>query len=116
MSNHYSRHRDSVTYLTRCGWTAPQIAQHLGISPRHVTRIRTATKTLVHPKAPLLTEDELLTAKLMLEDGASYTEVERTLGRSFRTLKRNLPGYSWTREQTSEYIYATRKLRKLVDL
>jgi len=105
-----------VAELTRQGHSADGIATKLGISKRHVVRIRSKTHTNVHPKAPLLTDEEVERATRMLDDGMSYTEVSRTLGRTFETIQRRIPGRGWTREQTGEYNSATRRLRKKMDL
>lgn len=44
--------RERVQELARCGWTTPQIAIHLGLSDRQVTRLRSAEPLPVLPHSP----------------------------------------------------------------
>lgn len=104
---------DMVVELTRQGCSARDIADKLGMSKHHVGYIRTKTHTNVHTKAPLLSDEDVQRAMQMLDDGASYAEIQRTLGHAFNT---RIPGRGWTREQTNEYICATRRLKKEMHL
>lgn len=49
-----------------------------------------------------LTGSEELRARELLADGACYAEVGRTLGRSYRTIQRYVPGYTLDRRQAAE--------------
>lgn len=42
-------------------------------------------------------------AKRLLQDGASYTEVARTIGLHRTTLSEKIPGYGWTKQQGGAY-------------
>lgn len=46
--------------------------------------------------------EKLNAAKVLLDDGASYTEVARTLGMCKKTLRRHFPGRGYTQEQINE--------------
>ena len=105
--------RDRVTQLTRQGHTAKQIADLLGVTKRTVARDRTATGC-AQPKAPLLTQDELERAHAMLEDGASYDEVGRTLGRCSAGLRRKFPGYKLTRTDAAQRAALGRRMAQLM--
>jgi DNA-binding CsgD family transcriptional regulator len=109
--------RDSrVLQLTQEGLTNRQIADMVGITCRSVTRVR-ARHAAVHPAAAaLLTVDETARALALLEDGASYVEVAKTLGRNNNTIRRRLPGYRWTPQQTAEYAVMMRTLGKPLGL
>lgn len=97
-----------VATLTRGGYTDREIAVWLGVSERTVLRDRkTAGLPITSTTAPL-TEVERATALRLLEDGANYREVARTIGRGRTTIKRAFPGYSWTQAQKFEYRMALR--------
>ncbi len=46
---------------------------------------------------------ELGDALALLEDGASYTEAAKTIGRSRSYVSEHLPGYGWTQKQGGAY-------------
>lgn len=94
--------RQRVANLTLDGRTVADIAATLGVTPRTVERDRTALG-LVKPKPPRLDDAEIATAATLLDEGCSYEEVGRTLGRSARHLQRRLPGHSWTKEQVGQW-------------
>ena len=105
--------RDRVTQLTRQGHTAKQIGELLGVTKRTVARDRTATGC-AQPKAPLLTQDELERAHAMLEDGASYEEVARTLHRSHTAFRHRFPGYQLTPAEASQRAALGRQMARLM--
>lgn len=86
--------REQVVELTRCGHTAPEIAVILRLSARHVARIR-SEQGIAQPKAPTLTAAEIRLAGELLDSGASYNEVARTIGRSAASIRRQFPGRGW---------------------
>lgn len=102
-----------IAEMTQRGMTAGEISDQLNISKRTVERARDRVD-MVKPRSRRLTTEELSTAKGMLEDGASYAEVARTLGRNRGAIARNLPGYEWTREQQLEYMTMCRHLKRKV--
>jgi hypothetical protein len=74
--------------------SAREIGEALGVTARTVARDRVAMG-VAQPGPRFVTPEELEHARLFLEDGCSYAEVERTFGRSYDTIKRHLPGYGW---------------------
>ena len=104
--------RDTIVALTKQGYSATEISARLGITKRSVVRNRAAAG-ITKPPANLLTEAELTLARQLLEDGASYGEVGRTLGRSQSAVANRLPGYTWDRAQSSAYAVMCRKLNQL---
>lgn len=90
--------RDRVAARTRQGWSAPQIANELGITTRSVQRARTKLGVAKRPPRRL-SSDERQTIGDMLRDGASYPEVGRTVGRHPSVIRRAFPGYTFTTEQ-----------------
>ena len=94
--------RQRVVELTRQGHSAAEISQFLGITKRSVTRIRRETgvaQTAVNVQP--MTDDELRRAAELLDDGCSYSEVGRTLGRSGGTIRAHFPGRGWPRGEGS---------------
>lgn len=105
---------DYIIELLGKGMLYSEIARRVGCSERVVDRIVAKHPELSRgPVNPPLTDAELARAKEMLEDGASYTEVSRTLGRNGRNLQRRLPGYSWTPEQVLEHARLIRQMNSL---
>lgn len=104
--------RNTIVELTKQGYSATEIASQLGITKRSVVRNRRAAG-ISRPGANLITETELAAARQLLEDGASYGEVGRTLGRSQSSIAAHLPGYGWTREMSSAYALMCKRFNQL---
>jgi DNA-binding CsgD family transcriptional regulator len=105
--------RDRVTQLTHQGHTAKHIAALLGVTPRTVTRDR-AARGITQPQPTRVSEAEFERAKTMLEDGASYEEVARTLRRSHTAFRRRFPGYALTPAEASQRAALGRKMAQLL--
>lgn len=60
------------------------------------------------------TWEKLCKAKEMLDDGAPYSEVTKTLHISFETLKKNFPGKGWTHQQAVEHGALVRRTDKQI--
>jgi len=88
-----------VARLHADGLSAAQIAEQAGCTTRTVQRWRTA-QGVAQPLPPTRNPDEFPTrleqARQLLEDGASYNEVIRTLHMHKRTLQRHFPGMGWS--------------------
>lgn len=85
-----------ILELNRAGWSDERIAVQLGICSRTVLRARHRNGIRFEPK--VLTAEELRRAEQMLDDGASYGELARTLGFTPAAFQRRFPGRSqWTR-------------------
>ncbi len=100
--------------------SASQIAIRLHCSKRAVERSRNRLRAAgrleslqVVAKLPPL-EGRLRAAEDMLDDGASFAEVARTVHISTKTLNKRFPGRQWTREQIGEYAYATKFMTKRI--
>lgn len=87
--------RELVTELTRAGLSAPQIAERLGIATRTVQRHRVAAG-IAQPPARHLSPEEIDRARQLIDDGASYKEVARTIGCANVTVAKRFPGRGWT--------------------
>lgn len=85
-----------IAELTRDGHTAAAIAAALRISTRTVHRSRRRAG-IARPAAVPLSAAELARAAELLDDGCSYGEVARSLGRSSRrAIAKHFPGRGWT--------------------
>jgi DNA-binding CsgD family transcriptional regulator len=105
--------RDRVAQLTHQGHTAKHIANLLGVTPRTVTRDR-AARGITQPTPPRVTEIEFARAHAMLEDGASYEEVARTLHRSHTAFRHRFPGYQLTPAEASQRAALGRQMARLM--
>lgn len=104
--------RDTVRRLTAEGWSAQQIANKLGITARNVIRYRKALG-ISRPVAAPYPREVWERAEQMLDDGAPYAEVARTLGVSQHQVANRFPGRGWTLEQRSEWASFLRKQEHL---
>lgn len=55
-------------------------------------------------------------ALALLDDGASYTETARTLGRSRKWVSKHFPGRGWTHREGGAYGYMVRKANERMEL
>ena len=108
-----NQRRDRVTQLTHQGHTAKQIANLLGVSPRTIIRDR-AARGITQPQPSRVSDDEFSRAKEMLEDGASYEEVARTLRRSHTAFRHRFPGYTLTKEEAAHRAALGRQMAQLM--
>lgn len=105
--------RRQVVALTRQGRTAREIANAIGITPRSVVRHRAAAG-ISKPGPREFTARETLRAIELLEDGASYAEVARTLGRGPKAVMNNAPGYPLgDKRKAAEAASLARALRRI---
>ena len=92
--------------LQASGLTAPQIAERLNVTPRTVARWRVrhglAEPIPVTAGVPASPE-RLRAAEALLNEGASYQEVGRTLGMTSRTLAHHFPGRGWSRQESGSF-------------
>ncbi|AER47618.1 DNA binding protein [Mycobacterium phage DS6A] len=110
--------RQRVRELTERGdMTTREIAGVLGVSESVVVSDRIRTGTAKRAAAPL-TADEQAWARELLDDGAPYAEVGRTLGRSDAAIRRRFPGYELDAKQAAQVaglVRAMSRIEKLSD-
>lgn len=107
---------EAIAPLHALGYSAKEIAVRVGCSSRTVTRWRSQAGVAQHlPEgaARPVSAVKLRAAAVLLADGASYAEVSRTVHIAKDTLKRHLPGYTYTAQQSAEVAAIARKLRSL---
>ena len=115
MSRRYTRVDDErVEQLTLRGLSLTRIAEIMGCSERAVSRARKRIG-VAQPIPRWMTAEEIALAERMLDDGASLTEVARTLDRHPTALWKRFPGRGWTSEQTGQY-NALRNLEARLEL
>lgn len=90
-----------IAELTRQHLSAREISELLSIAPRTVTRAR-GRAGVAQQCIPsyVWTDESLATAGRLLDDGASFTEVGRTLGCSPEAVSKHFPGRGWTHQQS----------------
>ena len=110
----YGQTWDRVAELTRQGHSAAEIAGILGVTKRTVQRARErrGVQQKDHSVSPM-TEAERARALELFADGASVTEVARTLGRAPKTIYRHFGEYSWSKEQITESRVMAIKFKQL---
>lgn len=87
------------------------IAEALKVHERTVQRVRRDYGTSglqMHRFTP----EEVARIEAMLDDGCSYSEIGRTVGRHERTISNRWPGRGWTKEQAAELKAAKSRTRK----
>lgn len=100
--------RDMIrTYLEQ-GKDRAEIAELTGAARETIGRIK--RDELKMPMKPQIrySDEVRARAKAMLEDGASYLEVERTLGPKARTLSKWFPGMGWDPRDAVTYRHMMR--------
>ena len=100
--NHVLQRRPIVAEYVRQGLDNQQIATQLGVSERTVIRDKRALG-LAAPVIPPLPPEKWVEAKQLLDEGAPYSEVARTIGRSWQRVQHRFPGMGWTRQDAGRY-------------
>lgn len=104
--------RDIFRQMHDLGLSGVRIAQELGITTVSVYRIR---KELgLETGAVRMTEERRAKIKAMLDDGASWMEIKKTLGVQHATMQKHFPGTQWTPEQTKEHVTAVLSLGRQI--
>lgn len=99
MTNQFTSMVDTgqIVQLTTAGYSAQMIARKLNISPRTVQRHRKQAGLADPRDLRPYTPAELEQIERLLEDGCSYSEVARTVGRKTKTIAERFKGMSsWT--------------------
>jgi len=95
---------ERLAELNARGMSAAKIAEALGCEPRTVYRWRSAqgiAQPLPESRNPDDLPARLEQARRLLEDGAPYNEVVKTLHMHKRTLQRHFPGMAWSKVEGS---------------
>ena len=83
---------NDVVRMTHAGKSINEIARHLGILPRQVSRIRKRNNIQKQGYPRKLSDDELARCKRLLEEGLGYTETAKMTGHCPVTLSKHFPG------------------------
>lgn len=107
---------ERIAELHEQGLEPREIAERAGCSVRSVQRWRSANG-LTRPVSPFssrrISSERLALAAEMIADGASHSEIWKTLRITRATLQRHFPGTAWDRQQAAEATAMSRKLRAL---
>lgn len=90
-----------IVELTRMGRSLVDIADIVGVSTRTVVRVRDAYNIRNRQSPQRFTSEEVEIAERLLEDGASFGEVARTLRRPQSTIFHRFKGRSQWRSGNS---------------
>lgn len=93
-----------IVTLLRERVPAMEISRRLGVNRGTVTRIRKSEGIPSYRQKRVVSAERLERAARLLNDGASYAEVSRTLSMSTGTLRKYFPGMAWGRAQIDEYL------------
>lgn len=102
---------ERIVALTKDGYSAAEISREIGCSKETVRRTRVKFGVSQGRTMRKYSQEIRDKALVMLEDGASYNEVGRTLGVPDKWVRKTFPGMGWTRQQVYEY----RALKKQLD-
>lgn len=103
--------RERVKELTEQHVSLSRQARILGCTPKQISRIKHELK-LTKPAAKAYPPEMYTKVEKMLDDGASYLEVQKTLGPSLRWLAKRFPGRGWTKKQMADHRHAIEAARK----
>lgn len=106
------RHR--VEELTSQGWSAREIAQDLGCSQRGVEYVR-SRPDVPRESREMLSLDKKFWIEQALDDGCSYEEIGRTVGRSAKTISGRWPGRGWDQVEAGRFRRYTEKLENVIN-
>jgi len=101
-----------VAALTELGWSITAIAAHLDIGESTVANYRRRTGTSKAPTAAL-SDAELARAKAFLDDGCTYSETSRSVGRSEGVIHRYFPGYEMSINERAVHAAMMRKFNRM---
>lgn len=93
---------ERVKELSAKSWSLRQISDELGVSTREVSRARVRLG-IQQELPPPLTASEIAQAEALIDEGASLSEVARTVGRTATTWARQFPGSAWSRQQSGAW-------------
>lgn len=113
---HYRSLWPRIEELNALGWSSSRIAAELGCAEKTVHRWRVRNglaQTVGQNVGRRVSAERLERARRMFDDGASRSDVGRTLGMAWATIDRHFPGTAWTPEQAGEAAAMSRKLRAL---
>lgn len=105
--------RDLLKMLDAEGFTSTEIARHLGCSRDMVTKIRKELGISHEYNNTPYSQEVRDRALEMLEDGAPYIEVERTLGVPVHRTRKWFPGMGWTLQQAIEFRHLKESMDRL---
>lgn len=88
---------DRVIAATEQGMGRAETAALVGCSKSTVTRVR-RMHGLAKPWTPL-TDEQLTRAEQLLDDGASFAEVARTIGTTASAICKRFPGRGWSHQE-----------------
>lgn len=99
---------DTILELSRSGWSLAEVAGRVGCTKRTVSRVRKLGGVSGPSRWRRVTPELIEAARAMVDDGASWAEIQRTLRVGEHTLQKYLPGTAWSKTQVAEFSVAVR--------
>ena len=92
-------------YAEGCG--RQEMADHFGVHRDTISVTRRKLKLPPFPKGEdKYSPEDLAAVEAMLDEGLSFSEIQRSGGPAMLTLRRRFPGRGWSTEQRTELIRA----------
>ncbi|MFV8049764.1 hypothetical protein [Mycobacterium sp. 48b] len=103
-----------IVELTKQDQSAALIAEIIGTTKRTVQRVRSRRHATVSQRRypHQLTAEQISTAEQLLDDGASYAEVGRTIGIDPQSVQLRWPNRGWTPQMRGQHSAFIRNMRK----
>ena len=96
--------RARVKQLFESGMTIQEVAADLGVCTRTIERDRAALGLAqARGESSRVSAAEVERMRAMAADGVSESEIARTLGRGYRSVRRHCPGAAWTHSQAGSW-------------
>lgn len=83
----------------REGLNRKAMAEHFGVNATTITVVRKELGLPVFAGTPRLSEGDLLVIEALLDDGLSFSEINRSGGPTAVTLRKYFPGRGWEPQQ-----------------
>lgn len=91
-----------ILELVGQGLSDEAVAQRVGMTAGTVSRVRRRAG-IKRQQARRFTAEECATIEAMLDDGCSYEEIGRTVGRHASTICWKWPGRGWDKQAASQF-------------
>lgn len=107
--------RDDAQFIreVEAGTPNPVLAERYGVTSRTINRWRMELGVNSTRSTRRFTEDEKATIYRLAEDGASLSEIARTVDSTQSVIRRMVPEAAWSRKQVGQHISALNHFRKV---
>lgn len=110
-SYHFEYSREEIKRFLDADYSPDDIVEIMGINREVLFRIMRNEFGIVTTKSRPITDAELREMERLLNDGWSYKQIGRKLGRADKTVAKHFPGRGWSVEEANEY----RRMFRILD-